>query len=161
MSNSFLVCLLVAYLLFPIIGLIEMQTNRPGSSAQPTSTSGAGVGAAPDRRAVYYRQGRQLFRVGLLVPVCAFLSVIPLMGMVGMVLFVLYAKIGLLDISLFPGDKAWSAAILFSVIGPVGLLLGLAVRNLLTLFISVPDWMVITGVLTVWLIAMPLVFRNN
>jgi hypothetical protein len=155
MSNSFFGWLIVAYLLFPVIGLLEMQTNRP-DSAQPPPVAGA----VPNRRAVYYQQGRQLFRVGLVVAVCTFLSVIPQMGIPGTILLAAYEKIGLIEASFWVGDKGWPAAIFFSVIWPVGILLSIAIRNLLTMFITAPDWLVIVSVLTIWLVALPVVFKN-
>ena len=155
MSNSFFGWLIAAYLLFPAIGLLEMQLNQPGS-AQPLSVAGA----APNRQAVYHQQGRQLFRVGLVVAVCAFLSFLPLMGMPGFILLAGYQAVGLIKASFWAGDKGWPAAIIFSIIWPVGILLGLVIRNLLTLFISAPNWLVIGSVLLAWLMALPFALRN-
>jgi|GEM_PF-4902516 hypothetical protein len=115
--SRFYLFLIIFYLLFPAIGLVQMLRHQPAIEAK--------ANAVPS---LAYQQGKRLLRWGLIAPAAALLSMIPLMGLPGAVVLAVGQFLGL-GKTLLVGDKAWPAAILASLVFPLALPLGVVLKN--------------------------------
>jgi len=115
--------LLAAYLAIPAWGYYQMQRYAPAAAAEP-----AAVQADPR-----HEQSRQVFRWGLIAIGIAVLGNMPLMGLPGMLVLAAGKLTGLLP-SLDDeedGDRMWPAAIMATLIFPLGISLGVLAKSLL------------------------------
>lgn len=115
----FYALLLSIYLIFPVIGFVQMQANRTVSTE---------ISADATLRAKHYHQGKRLFFWGLIAGVIALVSMVPLMGLPGGIVLSVGQIFGL-GSELLKWDKAWPAAIFASLIFPAGIPLGLLFKN--------------------------------
>lgn len=132
--------LFAAYLIFPVIGLYQMNLHKPNLATVTISEDGA---IASEE----YLQGKRLFHGGLLSIVFAFVSVIPLMGLPGAVVLTIGQFFGL-GKQLLEGDKAWPAAILASILFPLGISIGLLLNIWMGRF-TIPIVLVVWGFITI------------
>jgi hypothetical protein len=141
--------LLSMYLIFPVIGFVQMQANR---------TVSIELSADATLRAKHYQQGKRLLIWGLLAGGFAMVSVVPLMGLPGGVVLSVGQFFGL-GSELLKGDKAWPAAIFASLIFPLGIPLGLLFKNVIEnngwqrlATFSVPIVLIIWGFATIMIL---------
>ena len=139
MSKFILVLFAISYLAIPAWGFVLMRQYAPveaiAGQADPQ----------PDPR---YLAGKELFRWGLIAIGIAVLGNIPLMGLPGMLVLALGKLTGLTARNL-EGDRVWPAAILATLIFPLGISLAVLLKNLV--FPEGGAWVAI-GFIACWLI---------
>jgi len=116
--------LLFIYLLFPVIGYWQMQQPdyRTGFREAPSESEAIAVW---NSRA----EGKLLLKWSLWAIAFAILGLFPLMGLPGILPLAFYELTGILR-GVLEGDKLWPAAIIVSILWPLGIPLGLSLRQL-------------------------------
>jgi hypothetical protein len=141
-----LVLLLAAYLAIPAWGYYQMQRHAPAEATDQTAVQ------ADSRQ----EQGRQVFSWGLIAIGIAVLGNMPLMGLPGMLVVGIGKLSGVLRKEV-EGERLWPAAIMATLIFPLGISLGVLAKNL-----AYPQggiWL-LGLILTLWLAGTILILRR-
>ncbi len=126
--------LIAAYLFFPVAGFLQMRFCV-SASADPVETgalsplSGEETSAKPDCR----RTGRQLLLWGGLAALFALGGFFVLMGLPGIIAVAIYELLGITS-GLSEGQKMWPAALMASLLWPLGIPIGIIGSQLLARF---------------------------
>lgn len=109
--------LLLLYLLFPLIGYVQTRMCDEPATVEDNQSWNC------------YHAGKKLIKWGLWAGAFALLGSFLLMGLPGALLAALYDLLGLAK-GVTQGDKLWPAAIMISLLWPLGIPLGLLLQQL-------------------------------
>lgn len=120
--------LVLAYLFFITFGFFQMRTSTIASTNQleiPPSVSEKTEWIWDEKK-----EGKKLFKWSLLALLFALAGLFPLMGLPGMLAIGFYELTGIIKKEEVEGHKMWPAAIIVSLLWPLGIPIGLLLRQL-------------------------------